>query len=111
MVSAAYQMVKGPEVTEIVVPYHVLREGDTLEGICCRLKDEYGDKRDWREIAFYVCKDNNKKDGWVYLGERLNVRLQVPVESGCGITVDKEFCFCPWCGNKFEETESGDSTN
>lgn len=70
MVSAAYQMVKGPKVTEIVVPYHVLREGDTLEGICCRLKDEYGDKRDWREIAFYVCKDNNKKDGWVYLGEK-----------------------------------------
>ena len=81
MVSAAYQMVKGPEVTEIVVPYHVLREGDTLEGICCRLKDEYGDKRDWREIAFYVCKDNNKKDGWVYLGEKINVRLQVPVET------------------------------
>lgn len=81
MVSAAYQMVKGPEVTEIVVPYHVLREGDTLEGICCRLKDEYGDKRDWREIAFYVCKDNNKKDGWVYLGEKINVRLHVPVET------------------------------
>lgn len=81
MVSAAYQMVKGQEVTEIVVPYHVLEEGDTLEGICCRLKDEYGDKRDWREIAFYVCKDNNKKDGWVYLGEKINVRLHVPVET------------------------------
>ena len=36
MVSAAYQTFKGPEITEIVVPYHVVEEGDTLEGICCR---------------------------------------------------------------------------
>lgn len=61
MVSAAYQMVKGPEVTEIVVPYHVLEEGDTLEGICCRLKDEYGDKRDWREIAFMSARITTRK--------------------------------------------------
>lgn len=80
MVCAAYAALQGPEVTEIVVPYHVVKEGDSLGAICWRLKDEYGDRRDWREIADDIIRDNNKKSSYVYIGERLNVRLQVPVE-------------------------------
>lgn len=64
---------------EIVVPYHVVKEGDSLGAICWRLKDEYGDRRDWREIADGIVRDNNKKSSYVYIGEQLNVRLQVPV--------------------------------
>lgn len=70
-----------PETTEIVVPYHVVTDNETLLGICRRLGDEYGDRRDSREIAYQVCADNNKKDGWVYIGEKINVRLHVPVET------------------------------
>ena len=77
----AYQVWKGPETTEIVVPYHVVRDGDSLGAICWRLKDEYGDQRDWRIIADDIIRDNNKKDAWVYVGEKLSVRLQVPVEN------------------------------
>lgn len=80
MLDMACELVKEPETTEIVVPYHVVRDGDSLGAICWRLKDEYGDRRDWREIAHQICIDNNKKDGWVYIGETLNIRLQVPVE-------------------------------
>ena len=80
MVCAAYAALQGPEVTEIVVPYHVVKEGDSLGAICWRLKDEYGDRRDWREIADSIVRDNNKKSSYVYIGERLNVRLQVPAK-------------------------------
>lgn len=77
----AYRVVAGPETTEITVPYHVVRDGDSLGAICWRLKDEYGDRRDWRIIADDIIRDNNKKDAWVYVGEKLSVRLQVPVEN------------------------------
>lgn len=48
-------------MVEIVVPYRVVKEGDSLGAICWRLKDEYGDRRDWREIADGIVRDNNKK--------------------------------------------------
>lgn len=81
LVSYAYQVWTGPETTEITVPYHVVRYGDSLGAICWRLKDEYGDQRDWRIIADSIIRDNNKKDARIYIGEKLSVRLQVPVEN------------------------------
>lgn len=48
-------------MVEIVVPYRVVKEGDSLGAICWRLKDEYGDRRDWREIADGIVRNNNKK--------------------------------------------------
>lgn len=81
VLSYAQQVWTGPETTEIVVPYHVTREGDSLGAICWRLKSEYKDARDWRIIADEIIRDNNKKDAWVYVGEKLSVRLQVPVEN------------------------------
>lgn len=77
----AYHVMAGPETTEITVPYHVVRNGDSLGAICWRLKDEYGDRRDWRIIADDIIRDNNKKDARIYIGEKLSVRLQVPVEN------------------------------
>lgn len=77
----AYRVWTGPETTEIVVPYHVVRDGDSLGAICWRLKDEYKDQRDWRIIADGIIRDNNKKDARIYIGEKLSVRLQVPVEN------------------------------
>lgn len=43
-------------------------QGDTLGEIILRLKKEYNDRRDWREIAYYATKAN-RLGQWLQPGQ------------------------------------------
>ena len=49
-------------------------EGDTLGSLAWRMKNEYGDQRDWRVIADWA-QENNKLGRYVYPGQ--NIVFQV----------------------------------
>lgn len=49
-------------------------EGDTLGALAWRMKNEYGDQRDWRVIADWA-RENNKLGRYVYPGQ--NIVFQV----------------------------------
>lgn len=70
---------RAEETREIIVPVTV-KTGDTLDGILIRVADEYGDRRDYREIRYHVKADNGKTDSAIFPGEALNIRLVVPVK-------------------------------
>ena len=54
----------------------VVRRGDCLQDIICDLQEEYGDKRDWRRIAYEICKSHGITK-FIYPGQKLVVPLEV----------------------------------
>ena len=63
----------------VIEPYYInpatnipvtvtVAQGDTLEEIILRLKKEYNDRRDWREIAYYAEKAN-RLGRWLQPGQ------------------------------------------
>ena len=54
----------------------VVRSGDTLQDIICKLQKKYGDERDWREICWHVRKLNGVTK-WIMPGDVLTVPLEV----------------------------------
>lgn len=67
-----------PETKTITVPVRVY-SGDTLDCICIRLAEEYGDERNYKEISWYAQKKNNVGQ-YIYPGQMLYIELEVPVE-------------------------------
>lgn len=63
-------------VHKIVVPVTV-QQGDTLDGICIKLADEYGDERNYKEIVYYAQVQNHVQR-FIYPGQTLFVELEVP---------------------------------
>lgn len=63
-----------PNSKEITVNYTV-KQGDTMWDIAGKIGDKYGDKRDRREIMYYMAQDNGGYK--VYSGQRLKVRVLV----------------------------------
>lgn len=85
-IMAMYPPRAEPATTAIVVPVTV-HTGDTLNSICSELAKAYGDKRDLREITYYVQKHNNKWDA-ILPGDKLAVELLVER----GAQLEKEKC-------------------
>jgi hypothetical protein len=54
----------------------VIERGDTLQDVICDLQEKYGDKRDWREVCWHVCKLNGITK-WIYPGDVITVPLEV----------------------------------
>lgn len=63
------------QTEKIYVPYTVY-SGDTLSDICIRLAEQYGDKRDWREIVYYASEQNGKPR-YLQPGDKLVIELLV----------------------------------
>ena len=53
----------------------VVHEGQTLWTICEREAQNVGDTRDIREIIFETAAANNIKNGMVYAGQTINVKI------------------------------------
>lgn len=69
-----------PDTKTITVPVRVY-SGDTLDGICIRLAEQYGDERNYKEISWYAQKKNGV-DEFIYPGQVLYIDLEVPLEEG-----------------------------
>lgn len=54
----------------------VVHEGQTLWTICERVAEENNDQRDIREIIFETAAHNGIKNGTVYAGQTIEVRVQ-----------------------------------
>lgn len=67
-----------PDTKTITVPVRVYA-GDTLDGICIRLAEKYGDTRNYKEISYYAQKKNNI-GRYIYPGQRLYIDLEVLVD-------------------------------
>ena len=67
-----------PDTKTITVPA-VVYSGDTLDGICIRLAEKYGDTRNYKEISYYAQKKNNIGH-YIYPGQRLYIDLEVLVD-------------------------------
>lgn len=67
-----------PDTKTITVPA-VVYTGDTLDGICIRLAEKYGDMRNYKEISYYAQKKNNI-GRFIYPGQKLFIDLKVPVD-------------------------------
>lgn len=65
-----------PEPKIVEVSYTVVR-GQTLWSIAGKLQEEYGDKRDIREIM-YEAADNNGIKGHIYPGQTIVFKMEVP---------------------------------
>lgn len=65
-----------PDAKTITVPA-VVYAGDTLDGICIRLAEKYGDARSYKEISWYAQKKNNI-ERYIYPGQKLYIDLEVP---------------------------------
>lgn len=65
-----------PDTKTITVPA-VVYAGDTLDGICIRLAEKYGDMRSYKEISWYAQKKNNI-ERYIYPGQKLYIDLEVP---------------------------------
>ena len=68
-----------PDTKTITVPA-VVYSGDTLDGICIRLAEKYGDTRSYKEISWYAQKKNNI-ERYIYPGQKLYIDLEVPVDN------------------------------
>lgn len=66
----------GPEPKVVEVRHTVVR-GQTLWSIAGKLQEEYGDKRDIREIM-YEAADNNGIKGHIYPGQTIVFKMEVP---------------------------------
>ena len=67
------------EVTRPVEHFNVsvvVKHGDCLQDIICDLQQQYGDQRDWREIAHKISESHNIKK-WIYPGQKLIVPLEI----------------------------------
>lgn len=69
-----------PDTKTITVPV-VVYSGDTLDGICIRLAEKYGDERNYKEISWYA-QEKNGVGEFIYPGQVLYIELEVPVEEG-----------------------------
>lgn len=67
-----------PDTKTITVPV-VVYSGDTLDGICIRLAEKYGDERSYKEISWYAQKKNGVGK-FIYSGQVLYIDLEVPLE-------------------------------
>lgn len=67
-----------PDTKTITVPA-VVYSSDTLDGICIRLAEEYGDTRSYKEISWYAQKKNNI-GRFIYPGQKLCIDLEVPAD-------------------------------
>lgn len=65
-----------PDTKTITVPVKVY-SGDTLDGICIRLAEKYGDERNYKEISWYAQKKNGVGE-FIYPGQVLYIELEVP---------------------------------
>lgn len=54
----------------------VVHQGQTLWTICEREAEAVGDTRDLREIIYETAIHNNIKNGMVYTGQTIEVRVQ-----------------------------------
>ena len=68
-----------PDTKTITVPA-VVYSGDTLDGICIRLAEKYGDARNYKEISWYAQKKNNI-ERYIYPGQKLYIDMEVPVDN------------------------------
>ena len=68
-----------PDTKTITVPA-VVYSGDTLDGVCIRLAEKYGDTRSYKEISWYAQKKNNI-ERYIYPGQKLYIDLEVPVDN------------------------------
>lgn len=69
-----------PETKIITVPVRVY-SGDTLDSICIRLAEKYGDERNYKEISWYA-QEKNGIGEFIYPGQVLYIDLEVPLEEG-----------------------------
>lgn len=53
---------------------HTVQDGATLWEIAGTLKDEYGDRRDIREIIFEIAENNG--GGYIQAGQKLLITMQ-----------------------------------
>ena len=68
-----------PDTKTITVPA-VVYSGDTLDGVCIRLAEKYGDTRSYKEISWYAQKKNNI-ERYIYPGQKIYIDLEVPVDN------------------------------
>ena len=69
-----------PPTKTITVPVKVYA-GDTLDSICIRLAEKYGDERNYKEISWYA-QEKNGVGEFIYPGQVLYIDLEVPLEEG-----------------------------
>lgn len=70
---AAYAAQQNYSTIDVSVTVHT---GDTLWSICEREAEIAGDSRDIREIIFETSAANGIKDGGIYAGQKLIVKVQ-----------------------------------
>ena len=73
ILSGAYAAQEKHSTVSVPVVVHA---GDTLWSICSREAEIAGDDRDVREIIFETSAANGIKDGGIYAGQKLVVRVQ-----------------------------------
>lgn len=67
-----------PDTKTITVPVRVYA-GDTLDDICIRLAEQYGDERNYKEISWYAQQKNNV-GRYIFPGQTLFIDLEVLVK-------------------------------
>lgn len=73
ILSGAYAAQEKHSTIDVPVTVHT---GDSLWAICEREAEIAGDNRDIREIIFETAAANGIKDGGIYAGQKLVVRVQ-----------------------------------
>lgn len=61
-----------PQPKEVVTVKVVVKQGDVLQNIVWKLKEKYGDSRDWREICYYA-GEKNSLGKFIYPGQVLYI--------------------------------------
>lgn len=72
ILAAFFYVAFHPQPKEVVTVKVVVQQGDVLQNIIWKLKEKYGDSRDWREICYYAGQ-KNALDQFIYPGQVLYI--------------------------------------